>query len=104
MPNGETMVATHTALLPLPQPPLAACKYDFLPVIQPPLLSLGQLCDAGFTDTLDSETVQLTKDGITTLPGTIDHTNGLYFIPLQGYPTSPPPHPYLRRSNQQCLH
>ena len=88
VPNVETMVATRTALLSFPQPPLADRKCDVLPELQQPLLSLGQFCDAGFTSTLDSETFQLTKDGIATLSGTRDHTNGLYFIPLQGYPTS----------------
>ena len=71
MPSGETMVATHTAILPFPQLPLATRKCDFFLEIQQPLLSLGQFCDAGFTATLDSETVQLTKDSIATLAGTI---------------------------------
>ena len=31
MPNGETMVATHTALLPLTNPPLASQKCDVFP-------------------------------------------------------------------------
>ena len=92
MPNGETMVDTHTALLPLPQPPLASWKCDVFPALQQPILYLGQFCDAGFTSTLDSETVQLTKDGISTLSGTMNQKNGLYFKPLQGYPTSAPSH------------
>ena len=90
MPNGETMVATHTALLPFPQLPISARKCDVSSALQQPLLFLGQFCNAGFTATLDSYTVQLTKYGIATLLGTRDHTNGLYFIPLQGYPTSTP--------------
>ena len=90
MPNGETMVTTDTDLLPFPQLTLAARKWDVFPALQQPLLSLGQFCDAGFTATLNSETVLLTKDGSTTLSGTRDHNNGLYFIPLQGYPTSTP--------------
>ena len=86
MPNGETMVETHTALLPFPQLPLYARKCDVFPALQQPLLSLGQFCDAVFTSTLTSEIVLLTNDGSTTLTGTRDHSNGLYFIPLQGYP------------------
>ena len=62
-------MATHTALLPFPQIPLASRKCDVFPVLQQPLLSLGQFCDAGFTATLNSETVLLTKDGSTTLSG-----------------------------------
>ena len=77
MHNRETMVATHIALLPFPQLPLAAQKCDVLPALQQPLLSLGQFCDAGFTANLNSETVLLTKDGSTTLSETIDHNNGL---------------------------
>ena len=90
IPNGETMVETHTSLLPFPQLPLAARKCNVLPALQQPLLSLGQFCDAGFTAPLTSDTVLLTKDGSTTLAGTRDHSNGLYFIPLQGYPNSTP--------------
>ena len=90
MPNGETMVAIHTHLPPFPQIPLSAWKCDVLPALQQSLLFLGQFCDTGFMATLDSETVELTKDGIATLLGTRDHTNGVYFIPLQGYPTSNP--------------
>ena len=67
MPNGENMVATHTALLPFPQLPLATCNYDVFPALQQPLLSLGQFCDAGFTSNLNSETVLLTKYYSTTL-------------------------------------
>ena len=93
MPNNETTVAMHTALLPLTQTTLDARKCDVLPALQQPLLSLDQFCDAGFTATLDSETVQLTNDGIATMLGMRDHTHGLYFHPLQVYPTSslPPP-------------
>ena len=88
MPNGETMVETRTSLIPFPQPLLAARKCDVFPEIQQPLLYIGQLCDAVFTATLDSETFQLAKDGSVTLSGTRYRNNGLYFIPLQGYPTS----------------
>ena len=94
------MVATHTSLLPFPQPPLAARKCDVLLALQQPLLSLGQLCDAGFTATLNSETVLLTKDVSITLSRTRDHKNGLYFIPLQVHPTSNPS-PLLKKSQPE---
>ena len=90
MPNVETIVVTHTALLPFNHPSLSARNCDVFPALQQPLLYIGQFCDTGFMATLDSETVELTKDGIATLLGTRDHTNGVYFIPLQGYPTSNP--------------
>ena len=75
-----------------PQLPLSDHKCDVLPALQQPLLPLGQFYNAGITATLNSETVQLTKDGISTFCGKRDHTNGIYFIPLQGYPTSTPSH------------
>ena len=90
MPNGDTIMATHTSLLPFPQLSLAARKFDVFPALQQPLLPLGQFCDAGFMATLNSETFQLAKDGRATLAGTRDHNNGIYFIPLQEYPTSTP--------------
>ena len=80
--NGETMVAMHRAQLPFPQIPIAARKCDVFPALQQPLLSLGQLYDAVFMTTFNSETVILTKDGRSTLSGTRYHNNGLYFIPL----------------------
>ena len=86
MPNGETMVATHTSLLPLPQPALAARKCDVFPALQQTFLSLGQFHDAGFMATLTSDNVLLTKKVSTTLAVTRDHSNGLYFISPQGYP------------------
>ena len=82
MPNGDTMVAKYTALLPFPQLPISARKCDVLSSLQQLLLSIVKFCDAGFKATLDSENIQLTKDGITTLSGTTDHINGIYFIPL----------------------
>ena len=60
IPNGETMVATHTALLPFPQLPLDARKCDVFPALQQPLLYLGQFCDAGFMSNLTSEIVLFT--------------------------------------------
>ena len=83
---------THIYSFP-PQLPLSSQKCDVLPVLQQPLLSLGQFYDAGLTATLHIETVQLTKDVGTTLSGTRYHNNGLYFIPLQGYLKSTPPPP-----------
>ena len=79
MPNGETMMATHTAPLPCTQLPLDAWKCD---VLQQPLLPLGQFYNEGFKVTLNSETVHLTKDGISKLSGMIDYINSLYLIPL----------------------
>ena len=88
MHNGETMVATHTSLLPLTQLPVASPEYNVFPALQQRLLSLGQLFNAGFTATLEIETIHITKDGIATLSGNIYHSNGVYFIPIQGCPTS----------------
>ena len=75
--NVETMVATHTDILPFLHPPLAARKCDVFPELQEPLLFIGKFCDAGVTATLGSETVQLIKYSIVTLSGTRYHTNGI---------------------------
>ena len=92
----------HTSLFPLPQIPLSYQNFDVLPALQQPLLSLGQFCNAGFNATLNSENVQLTKDGIAILPRTRDHRNGLYFIPLQGYST--PTHSPLPTTSNSVLY
>ena len=78
MPNGKIMVATHTALIILPQLPLTTWKCDIFPSLQQPLLSIGQFCRALLMDTVDSEPVWLTKDIIATLLGTIYHKNSRF--------------------------
>jgi hypothetical protein len=47
-PNGSIMYSTHTAELFLPGLPLAARQCHIIPALSTqPLLSIGQLCDAG---------------------------------------------------------
>jgi hypothetical protein len=48
LPNGATMTSTHTAELPLPHLPPAACLCHIFPQLSSgSLLYIGQLCDHG---------------------------------------------------------
>ena len=101
IPNGETMVATHTVLLTFSQLPLATQKCDVFQALQKPFLSLGQFLYAGIKAIHNSETIQLTNDGIAKLSGMRDHINGIYFNPLQEY--LPSPHSPLPTTDQSAL-
>ena len=69
------------------------------------LISIGQLCDHGFTATFTSKEVSLTGPNIT-LTGTHKIDNGLYYIDLQKLkpaPTTHLPQHYLCSNNVHTL-
>jgi len=46
LPNGDSIVSTHTGLLNLPNLPYAARQVDIFPHLKHSLISLGHLCDS----------------------------------------------------------
>jgi len=88
LPNGESMKGTHTCLLPFNELPLKAWLATIFPAIKNlSLLSIGQICDSGYTAVLNSTTITFSKQGKPQI-GHRDKTNGgLYII-------------YISRSNQ----
>jgi hypothetical protein len=98
LPNGNTMSATHTALLPdtgllPPLSTLARRAHVFDTMTNHPLLSIGQFCDDGYHATFTSDAVQLSKNGSTFTIGTRNHVNGLWTVDLSNKPSNSPPTP-----------
>ena len=82
LPNGATIQASHTALLPIagPLPPLslkARQAHVFPGLTGKSLVSIGQLCDDGYDAIFTATHVKLVKDGATTVVGAREPTNGL---------------------------
>jgi hypothetical protein len=108
IPNGHIMQASHTATLHLPHLPVSftasARAASVQPELRKSLVSLGQLCDHGCDYVLlDRQYASVIKDGVTTVIGLRDPTNGLWLVDLSpsGTPTPLPlPHPtYEHRAN-----
>ena len=76
------MQATHNALLPPPQLSLAAHRANISPVLQNrAVISIGQLCNDGFSATFSKDHLTLVKQDIT-ITGERNVRNGLYYIDL----------------------
>ena len=88
-PNATTIQSSHISLLPIPHLSLAArhihtlsaMKYQFI-------MSVGQLCDNGFSINFDENHVHLRKGKLLHI-GTIDPTSDLYYIDFDA-PNHPP--------------
>ena len=88
--NGQTIRSTHTALLPFPKIPHITRQAHMFPALKhKSLLFKGQLWDHRFKAVLNDTTVQLANSN-TTITGTCDLSNGLYFIYLR-QPADPIP-------------
>ena len=76
------MQAAHTALLPFPQLSLDACRGNIFPGLKNlALISIGQLCDDGFSAAFSKDHLTLVKQDIT-ITGKRDTRNVLYYIYL----------------------
>ena len=82
LPDDANMQATHTALFPFPQISLAARRANIFPAFQNrSLISIGQLCDDGFSAAFSKYHLTLVKQDIT-ITGKRNTSNGLYYINL----------------------
>ena len=82
LPYGANMQASHTALLPFPQISLAAYRTNIFPALQnQALISIGKLCDDGFSATFSKDHLTLVKQDIT-ITGERSTSNDLYYINL----------------------
>jgi len=69
-PSGVILHSTHEADLDLPSLPAAACHGHVVPQLATqPLLSIGQLCDAGCHVTFTATTVTISHDNAVILQG-----------------------------------
>jgi hypothetical protein len=84
-PNGATMESSHTADLDIPGLNTAASKSHVFPgMAHNYLLSVGQLCDEGYTVTFQQDTVTIcNSDNSELLSVPRDVTTGLWCINLK---------------------
>jgi hypothetical protein len=106
IPNGQIMQASHNAFFNLQHLPIhlscAACKATVQPALQKSLISLGQLCDHGCDYVLlDRHYASIIKDGVTTVVGLRDPTNGLWLMDLEPSDT-PTPLPAQHPTYKHC--
>jgi hypothetical protein len=85
LPNGATMESSHTADLDIPKSNAAASKSHVFPgMANNSLLSVGQLCDEGYTFTFKQDTVTICDSGNSQiLSGPRDLNTGLWRINLR---------------------
>ena len=89
LPNGSSIRASHTALLPFPQLPLGARQSNIFSALgERNLISIGQLCDHGFSALFASKDVSLIIPAAK-LKGTCNTDNRLYYMDLQSANQSP---------------
>jgi hypothetical protein len=97
IPNGQIMQASHNATLDLRHLPIQLNKQARQASVQPnlrkSLISLGQLCDHGCDYVLlDRHYASVIKDGVTSVIGLRDPTNGMWLVDLES-PGTPTPLP-----------
>ena len=92
LPNGQQLKSTNVACeLNLPQVTTQGRQTHLLPgLTHSSLMSIGQLCNAGFQATFDQTLVNITNHGNTILIGHRDFTTGLWHIPLSIIESPPP--------------
>jgi hypothetical protein len=70
IPNGEIMRSTHEAEIDVPLLPAAARHVHIVPeCTTPPLISIGQLCDADCDVTLNAKTISVSHNNKVVLTG-----------------------------------
>ena len=99
LPNGTSIQATHTGLLPAdgPLPPLStdALHVSLFPgLASKALISIGQFFEDGYSAIFTSHTVRLVKNNASTVISHRNRSNGLWYITLAAStPPSKPPFP-----------
>jgi hypothetical protein len=85
LPDGATMESSHTADLDIPELNAAASKaHVFTGMAHHSLLSVGQLCDEGYTVNFRQDTVTIcNSESSKLLSGPRDETTGLWRIHLK---------------------
>jgi hypothetical protein len=98
LPNGTTIVSTHTALLDMPHLPLAARQAHIFPDLSnSALLSIGQFCDNGYEARFTKHNVTIQQNDRIVLQGTRD-PNGLWNLNLNSQPPTAPAAKQLRHA------
>ena len=92
-PNGTIMESSHEAKLNIPGLPAEARHIHILPDLESdPLLSIGQLCDAGCDVAFDKDIVTVTHDDETVLTGNRTADTRLWNVPVPTEIAAPAKH------------
>ena len=102
LPNGTLVHATHTGLLPAdsPLPPLSTDAHRvrlFPGLTSKALISIGQLCDDGYSAVFTAHTVHLVKDDASNVVVHRNRSNGLWDIALTA--STPPSDPHFPQAH-----
>jgi hypothetical protein len=90
LPDGKNIQATHTALVNMPDLPIAAGQAHIFPQLKHNALSsFSQFCDHGCTALLTSTDIQILVNSTTIIRGSRKQTTGLWTIDLGNQPKSP---------------
>ena len=108
LPDGTTMISTHTASLPIPSLPYAARSCHLFPSLATgSLLSIGQLCDHGCTALFTATHLHIALAGQPLLEGYRSGPYGHWIVHLQphvpGTTPSPLPAPPVTPSDHMAL-
>jgi hypothetical protein len=83
IPNGATIESTHITEIDRPMLRPTARKAHIVPALDNcSLLSLGQLCDPGCSILPEANTLSMLDAGEAILPGSRDHSTGMWHIIL----------------------
>ena len=84
LPDGSTITSTHTALLAIPQLPMAAQRAHIFPALKnKALISIAQLCDHDYVALFNKTSVYILKDDQIIMHGNRHPHTGLYMINLR---------------------
>ena len=80
--DSSSIQATHSSDLKIAALPMQARKAHVFPQLKTSLISIPQLCDAGYKAIFDDTTVEIVKNNETHLEGHRDKESNLYMIDL----------------------
>jgi hypothetical protein len=104
IPNGATIKSTHVAEIDLPMLRPAARKAHIVPALDNcSLLSLGQLCDAGYIILLEANTLSVLDASEAILAGSRDHSTGMWHITLPSASTTHTSHHVGKQSTANLV-
>ena len=82
LPDSSSIQATHSSELKIAALPIQARKAHVFPQLKTSLISIPQLCDAGYKAIFDENKVDIVKDNKILLDGHRDKESNLYMIDL----------------------
>jgi hypothetical protein len=86
LPDGSKATSTHTALINWPHLPVEARLAHVFPTFAGSLISIGQLCDCGFTASYNKDNVIIRNNDTIILSGVRDQNTKLWMLDMSSCP------------------